>query len=632
MTTYNTGNPVPSTAPKDLYDNAETIDEWVNSPALEVLTRLGLPTESLAGLKQMVVDYLAAQGFEAIHLQYVDGQPLTVLRPTQLIDRGASVYRIRMPSTFPVTLSGTWATDAPRLTDVGDEALRQSLAAATGAAMVGTSTGGTVETRLTAVDVLIAQIQEALTAVSASTVSYSGNSGLPGPTVAAALNALGRAGKDGLFSTPAALGHRAGQLAYALRADGNARLISDLTRFLPFGMEVDDDGISVPGRKAYYVSATGAVGADGLSWATALPSVATALAKTDVDIVFVRAGLYIDATHDGIAGQNMRTYAGNRNVAIVGVGGRVSMLSGAAQSSVAWVTTARPNVYAKDFPSGEYVAGMVALTHFDKFGLPLMLVGVDSLAAVEATPGSYRREGGRLYVRMPDNSVPDTQLVRTLGASTMFVSSPGTRVYLRNIDFIGGTSGSLVCSGGSESSVVASRNCRFSGAWGGNAYTVENIGLSILIDAVGGNATNDAFNYHAANGLAPSFIEINCVGVRGLAENTGNGSTAHETCSGFRINCNYAENRGPGVADVNDAKTYNVAVTSNSNGPSTSAAGFASQADNAVAGGCIVWLHRCSAAGNPGGDLLARVNGRMRVRDCQAITIATASGGTIESF
>ncbi|QQE90499.1 hypothetical protein [Azotobacter chroococcum] len=41
MTTYNTGNAVPSTNPKDLYDNAQALDEAVNSTAATFTDRLG---------------------------------------------------------------------------------------------------------------------------------------------------------------------------------------------------------------------------------------------------------------------------------------------------------------------------------------------------------------------------------------------------------------------------------------------------------------------------------------------------------------------------------------------------------------------------------------------------------------
>lgn len=146
MTTYGTGNPLGSTAPKDLYDNAQNIDDFANGQSLAYPDRFGVARLSLAGLRNEVDQALINMGYESTHLTYVDGTPLVVQRPTQLIDRGGSVFRVKLPQTFPLTLTGTFATDAPKLLDVGDAALRGALAAPTGAAMVGTRTG-TVEQR-----------------------------------------------------------------------------------------------------------------------------------------------------------------------------------------------------------------------------------------------------------------------------------------------------------------------------------------------------------------------------------------------------------------------------------------------------------------------------------------------------
>lgn len=41
MTTFNTGNPLGSSDPRDLYDNAENLDEAVNSQARQWVDRLG---------------------------------------------------------------------------------------------------------------------------------------------------------------------------------------------------------------------------------------------------------------------------------------------------------------------------------------------------------------------------------------------------------------------------------------------------------------------------------------------------------------------------------------------------------------------------------------------------------------
>jgi hypothetical protein len=134
--TYLTGNPLGSSAAKDLSDNASNFDEGINSPGPSFYDRFNKRRETWSGMQKMVADFLEAMGFEATHLTYVDGTPLTVLRPTQLIDRAGSVYKIKAPATFPVVLTGTFATDAPSLVDVGDASLRALLLSPSGASNV----------------------------------------------------------------------------------------------------------------------------------------------------------------------------------------------------------------------------------------------------------------------------------------------------------------------------------------------------------------------------------------------------------------------------------------------------------------------------------------------------------------
>lgn len=127
MTTYDTGNPMPSADARDRFDNSQTFDEVINSPEVASRTRLGRMIKTLTGMRQDFSQLLAASYYEPVHLAYVPGSPLTVLRPTQLIDYNGTVYRAKMPTEFPLTLSGTWASDQAKLVDVGDMALRQQL-------------------------------------------------------------------------------------------------------------------------------------------------------------------------------------------------------------------------------------------------------------------------------------------------------------------------------------------------------------------------------------------------------------------------------------------------------------------------------------------------------------------------
>lgn len=150
--TYKTLNPLGSNSPKDLSDNASNMDEAMNSLASAFFDRFGRRRETWQGLQDMFTHFMEDMGFEPTHLVYVDGSPLTVLRPTQLIDRAGLVYKVKAPASFPVALTGNWATDQTKLVDVGDASLRALLAGSTGAFQIGTTrldgSVTTVQTRL----------------------------------------------------------------------------------------------------------------------------------------------------------------------------------------------------------------------------------------------------------------------------------------------------------------------------------------------------------------------------------------------------------------------------------------------------------------------------------------------------
>jgi len=137
---YKTGNPVPSTDARDFMDNVQNTDVAVNTQELTWTDRLGVSRKTFAGMEKDFTDFLAASGFEPEVLEYVDGSPLTVLRPTQLIERASTpgiLYAIKLPSAFPVGLSGNWAADEALLVIRTDDSLRGELEALGGAGIVG---------------------------------------------------------------------------------------------------------------------------------------------------------------------------------------------------------------------------------------------------------------------------------------------------------------------------------------------------------------------------------------------------------------------------------------------------------------------------------------------------------------
>lgn len=133
MTTYNTGNAVPSGDARDRFDNTQTLDELVNSDAPTTVSRTGKVLQTWAKLVSMFTTFIQTMGWEALHLTYTPGTPLTVNRLTQLVDYNGSSFAVKQPAVFPLTLSGNWASDSSKLVDIGDGSLRSQLAGTDGA-------------------------------------------------------------------------------------------------------------------------------------------------------------------------------------------------------------------------------------------------------------------------------------------------------------------------------------------------------------------------------------------------------------------------------------------------------------------------------------------------------------------
>lgn len=159
MTTYHTGNPVGSTNPKDLYDNAQNLDDLMLGQLRQYLDRLGVPRLSWAGIEaafqedqvQRSLDFDEAQTnrenvfnqfligtqFEMPPIPYQEGGPIEVSRPTQLISHEGQLYSVKLPASFPFQLSGIWDVAVVSLTPREDASLRQQLSSAIGSSLSG---------------------------------------------------------------------------------------------------------------------------------------------------------------------------------------------------------------------------------------------------------------------------------------------------------------------------------------------------------------------------------------------------------------------------------------------------------------------------------------------------------------
>lgn len=171
MTTYNTGNPLGSPDPRDLYDNAENLDEAVNSEAETWEDRFGQDRLTWGGMElqfeqaqqdrdqtfqdsetQRETEFQASQQDKENRFQqfladsgYVDlgdydaDGPLTITARNEIFSKDGEYYRIRPGVALPYTTTGTWATDQADFVAIGDAALRQELAAPGGVFHVGSS-------------------------------------------------------------------------------------------------------------------------------------------------------------------------------------------------------------------------------------------------------------------------------------------------------------------------------------------------------------------------------------------------------------------------------------------------------------------------------------------------------------
>ncbi len=144
MTTYNTGNPLGSSAAKDLYDNAQNFDHLSNDQSNELWPdRFGNPRLTWHGMEIRYQEKLASMGWTLID-SFQDGANLT--RADEALhwkrpDGNGEYYRWDgiLPKDVPAgsTPDSTGGTGQGAWVSIGDASLRTDLAKPTGAGLIG---------------------------------------------------------------------------------------------------------------------------------------------------------------------------------------------------------------------------------------------------------------------------------------------------------------------------------------------------------------------------------------------------------------------------------------------------------------------------------------------------------------
>lgn len=141
MTTYNTGNQIGSTDPRDLYDNAQSLDTAMNTPAMSWTDRLGNARQSWAG----------STGYQ--HLgDYAAGIQVTTYN--QVIRASGEYWRAAAGTALPYTTTGAGMPESGKFVSVGDAVLRADLVEGDGSSIVGFQQAGSGAVVRTAQDKL----------------------------------------------------------------------------------------------------------------------------------------------------------------------------------------------------------------------------------------------------------------------------------------------------------------------------------------------------------------------------------------------------------------------------------------------------------------------------------------------
>lgn len=160
MTTYNTGNPVPSADARDRYDNSQVFDELMNGQAPVTPDRKGTLRQSWAGMEkdfslsqaQRSSAFSSDQAARAAAFQaFIDASGwsslgdyaagIEIVSHSQVVEYEGQPYSLvsTVPASIdsPYVTTGNWATESVNLKLVGDSSLRQDLARPDGAQLVG---------------------------------------------------------------------------------------------------------------------------------------------------------------------------------------------------------------------------------------------------------------------------------------------------------------------------------------------------------------------------------------------------------------------------------------------------------------------------------------------------------------
>lgn len=540
---------------EDLFVNDIVNETWVDRPPFNRVRK------TIYGMEQEFLRALEKMGYETTYLTYVNGSPLQVDRPTQLISRGGSIYAVKLPASFPLTLTGTWATDSALLVDVGDQSLRTALAAVGGWDMINTDVvGQSVHEKFTEVIASVDDLRddvtdELLTTVTSKVTADGGGREVPNANhfMRYDLHATKRPKPSGMSWLPfEVLGFRPnGKLAISKTAEQVFLALATLGTLTSEGF-VDVNGGSDANN-----------GTPGQPWASVSYAVTQAAYVTRVAVGAYGPFATLDRT----------LTSGNRARRIRGSGRPVGANSadptkmtvmratGDVLSAATWAISSSPPVNTTTLSTANGVVAVTISNYLDEFGRPLPLTKRANATEVSTLGGWYYDTGTKLLsvrygttANFNANVKPNITAVYNDATTNGYLVCQGAEVYFENILFVGCFPQALT-SAGTPAKLVF-KNCGF---WFSRASAIINQGSAVVLeDCEIYRCIGDGVNSHSISGVEADHIvintEMNYCGdfdtVGGSGDNNQNGASMHENGRCFVGGCKIFKSSGPGLIDT----------------------------------------------------------------------------------
>jgi len=387
---------------------------------------------------------------------------------------------------------------------------------------------------------------------------------------------------------------------------------------------------AIPVTKTYWVkpaSEGGSDAANGLSEATAFASINRGLSRADVDRVMVKGASGAGAIYGVTVYPSSRSWNNQspaRNVEVIGYGGKVISTSHVEADNLVWTPVDSHYEASYGTAFSQVRDGGVPTTYGDAS----KLTQVASVAAVDATPGSWYYTGGVLSVHTADSRAPDANLYCFIGVAQGRIDD-GVKYYVEGIEFWGGSNAWLGSTTSPDAKVYL-KNCTFRYSTN-DCISIAGCGEIILQGCTVARGDADGVHMAVSTAQAANLVMIDCTlrnhGLTGATNS--NAYSRHGPGSTVVIGGQMYECYGPTINDITDGTTlWCLGVYARD--PVSASGRFNFGGQNTT----LIWLDSCRSSGGVDGDVRAYDAATViRHRKMSpSIPVAATGSGTVTTY